>query len=600
MPDARVTPHLAVADELEALLRAVPYFRDLEGLEIARLVGVLEEVRLPAACLIFEESDLADALYLLARGRVSVSVRTPTGDRTLAELEAPTHFGELGLLLARRTGSARALTDVVLWKLPRDRFEQLVRERLAIGVSVAASLAELVDRRSRERAGAPLMRYATSALVLERPTVMRPLSVRIAGLALALGAPVALWSVDAPSGLARDGWHVALIVLAAGVAWLFEPVPDFIVTLAMATAWGMLGLVTLPLAFAGFASSSWALAVGALALAAAMARSGLLFRIALFVLRALPRTHAGQLVGLLAGGVLVTPLVPLGIARVATVAPLAREIAHALGYPAQSRARAALAFAGLVGYGSLSSVFLTGLAMNFFVVDLLPPADRARFGWLAWLAAAAPVGAVILAGALVVLFLLFRPEVAPKVTTDLLLQQQRILGPPSSRELATIAAVGVLLLGLVAQPVLNIDAAWLALASLALAVAGGVLDRERFRSSIDWGFLLLFGVLLGTGGVLRSAGVDRWIATSLVPAAHAVGDPGLLLVLLAVFVVACRLVLPWLGATVTDGDGWTVGDGRTISLPCAGRSRVSPSSGSRWRPAADRPAPRPRRPHRTA
>lgn len=541
---------VAVQDELEALLRSTPFFHDLEPVELARLVGALEEVHLPAGATVFEEGANADALYLLAEGRVAVTVRALTGERTLAELVAPAHFGELGLFLARRTGSAKAMSDVTLWKLPRDRFEQLLRERLAIGVAVAASLAELMDRRSREHAGAPLVRYATSALVLERPTVTRPLRWRIAGLALALGVPLALWLLDAPGGLSQDGWHVLLIVAGAALAWLFEPVPDYVVTLAMAAAWGIAGLVPISLAFGGFASSSWALAVGALALAAAMARSGLLFRIALLALQTFPRTHAGQVAALLAGGLLTTPLVPLAVARVATVAPLSREIARALGYAAQSRAQAALAFAGLIGYGSFSSVFLTGLAMNFFILDLVPAPDRARFGWLQWLVAAAPVGVVVLAGAVVVLLALFRPEVPPKATADILRRQERILGPPSRRELVTIVAVSVLLLGLLLQPLIRVDAAWLALASLALAVAGGGLDRERFRGSIDWGFLLLFGVLLGTGGVLHSAGVDRWIGALLVPVAHAVGDPGLLAVALAAFVVACRLAIPWIPATL--------------------------------------------------
>ncbi len=527
----------------------MPYFIDLERVEIARLIGALEELRFLAGMTIFEEAADADALYLLQAGRVAVTVRVTSGERWLAELEAPAHFGELGLLLARRTGTARAITDVVLWKLPRERFEQLLRERRAIGLAVAASLAELMDQRSRERAGAPLVQYARSALVLERPSVARPLAWRIIGLAIALGAPLVLWQLDAPTGLSLQGWHVGLVVLGAALAWLFEPLPDFVVTLAMATAWGIAGLASLSLTFAGFASSSWLLALGALGLAAAMARSGLLFRIALRLLRIFPPTHVGQALALLVGGVLVTPLVPLAIARVATIAPLARETALALGYPSRSRAAAALAFGGLIGHGFFSSVFLTGLAMNFFVLDLLPGPDRARFGWLQWFLAAVPAGAVVLVGSVIVILLLFRPEVGPRATPDRLRRQERALGPPTRRELVTIAALGVLLIGLLLQPLLEIESAWIAIASLLIAMAGS-LDREHFRGSIDWGFLLLFGVLLGTGGVLHSVGIDRWIAQELVPLARVVGDPGLLVVLLGVFVVACRLVLPWIPATL--------------------------------------------------
>src|SRR5438093_614418 len=141
-----------------------------------------------------------------------------------------------------------------------------------------------------------------------------------------------------------------------------------------------------------------------------MVRSGLLFRAALWLLRAFPATHGGQMLALVFGGIVLTPLVPLSVARVAAIAPLTHELARAFGYAPRSKGSASLAFAGLVGYWYFSSVFLTGLATNFFVVGLLSPDDQRRFGWFGWLTAAAPVGLFCLVGALVVLFVVLRAE----------------------------------------------------------------------------------------------------------------------------------------------------------------------------------------------
>jgi DASS family divalent anion:Na+ symporter len=57
-------------------------------------------------------------------------------------------------------------------------------------------------------------------------------------------------------------------------------------------------------------------------------------------------------------------------------------------------------------------------------------------------------------------------------------------------------------------------------------------------------------VLLGTGSVLGAVGLDRWIGDVLIPLSHAVRNPGALVMLLGAFVVACRLVLPWIPATL--------------------------------------------------
>ena len=106
-----------------------------------------------------------------------------------------------------------------------------------------------------------------------------------------------------------------------------------------------------------------------------------------------------------------------------------------------------------------------------------------------------------------------------------------------------------------------------------LATAGGALDRASFRTSIEWGFLVLFGVLLGTAGVLQSVGVDRWIADALVPITQAVGNPSALIMLLGVFVVVCRFVLPWIPATLLLS---------LVLVPAAPRLGLSPGSSALW------------------
>jgi anion transporter len=541
-------------EALEALLRNVPYYRDLSRLDIARLIGELEEVTITAGTLLFPEGAPADSMYLLASGRVSVSIPTTTGERGLAELQAPSYFGEIGLLLTRRAAAVRALSDARLWKLPRERFEQFVRERPAVGLAVATAAVQLLERSQRSLVGAPLVELPERSVpAIGVPVRGRSLTWRIASFAVACGVPLLLWQVPTPGGLTLAGWHASLIVLGAALGWLLEPLPDYVTALLMAAGWGIANLAPPELIFAGFASSAWLVSVGAFALAVAMVRSGLLYRIALLFLRTFPSTQAGQVLALLTSGIVITPLVPLGLARVAVVAPLAHDLAQALGYPTRSRASAALAFAGLAGYGLFSSVFLTGLVMNFFILNVFPAPDQTRFGWLTWLACAAPAGAILLLGTAGLLLVAFRAEVAPRRRAELLRHQQRVLGPLSRQERVTLAALLVLLVGLLAQPLLHVDTAWLAIGAVAVATAGGSLDRERFRGAIDWGFLTMFGVLLGTPGVLHHSGVDAWIARSLVPLAQAAGSPGTLVVLLGVFVVACRLVLPWIPATLLLG-----------------------------------------------
>jgi di/tricarboxylate transporter len=534
--------------QLEALVRAVPFFAGLNPVDLARLVGALEEEKHAAHDVIFQEAGGADALYLVDRGRVRVSVRAPEGERTVTEIGEGMHFGEFGLLLGRRTASATARTDVSLRKLPRERFEELVRESPTLGLGIAAALATLVDRRSRESVGAPVPIWETTPLGAERPRPGRSTRRTVSALAISVAVPLLLWGMPPPEGLSLEGWRVVVIVLGVAVAWLLEPLPDFIVTLLMAAAWGIAGLAPLPSIFAGFTSPSWVLGLGALTLAAAMVRSGLMFRASLAVLHRFPASHRGQVLALLTGGLLITPVVPLSIGRVAAIAPFTKELARGLGYRDGSPGAASLAIAGIIGYGGLSSIFLTGLAMNFFVLDLLPSADRLEATWFNWLIRAAPIGLVLLVGSALFLLVWFRPGTAGVARH--VAHQERMLGSLSPREKVTLGALAVMLVGFVAQPLLKMNPAWFAIGAMALAVGGGGLNRDLFRRAIDWGFLVQFGVLLGAGGVLHANGVDAWVAARLV---SLIGDgwgPGTLVMLLAGFVFLCRLCVPWIPATL--------------------------------------------------
>jgi len=200
-------------------------------------------------------------------------------------------------------------------------------------------------------------------------------------------------------------------------------------------------------------------------------------------------------------------------------------------------------------HGLFSSIFLSGLVMNFFVLDLLPATDRARFSWTSWLIAAAPIGAVMLIGFGATLLVLFRGHDTQRAGADTIPLQQRVLGPLSGSERVALIALAMLLGGLVLQPVLHIATEWLAIASLAILIGGAVLDRAHYQSGIDWGFLTLFGVLLGAGGVLRDAGVDRWLGSLLGNLSHT-SSPAISLLLLVLCVFAARLVLPWIPATL--------------------------------------------------
>jgi DASS family divalent anion:Na+ symporter len=527
----------------EQLLRRIDYLRGLDRVDIARLIGASEDEHFSPGSVIVEEGAVADSLYLLGNGSVEVTVLADGAARVVNTFTAPATFGDFGLLLPRRTATVRALTEVQAWRISGDSFERLLRERPALGLAVARSLAAAIDQRDRMRVGAPQLSSELPDAMAAPPPPDRSRLVRGASIAVSIGLPVVLWFLPAPPGLSETGWHIVAVMAGGAMAWLLEPIPDFAVALAMVGAWSVTGLVSPALAFTGFATSAWITAVAALGISAAMASSGLLFRTALTLLRLFPPTHRGQVAALLLGGVGLTPVVPAVFGRVATVTPVARDLSAALGHGKESKGSASLAFAGILGNTIVGPVFLTGVVTNFLILGLMPSAAQARFTWIGWLAAAAPTGVLLLLGTWTVLLVL-GPAGATQVSQAVRSSQERSLGRLSHQEVVSLAALGVFVLGLVLQQAIHVDIAVIAITSLLVAIGGGALDRQAFRSGIDWATLVLFGLLLGFGAVFRAGGVDRWIADMVAPMASSLGNPTLVVLALALFVVAVRLVLP--------------------------------------------------------
>jgi MFS family permease len=108
----RLRPRVELLSELDLLAGA-----DRRTLE--RLAAAAEEVSVPAGRVIIREGDQADALWILVRGELSVSVR---GDgpqpRELPPVTAPGYVGELGLLHGiPRTATVQAGTDSTLLRI---------------------------------------------------------------------------------------------------------------------------------------------------------------------------------------------------------------------------------------------------------------------------------------------------------------------------------------------------------------------------------------------------------------------------------------------------------------------------------------------------
>jgi di/tricarboxylate transporter/CRP-like cAMP-binding protein len=382
-----------------------------------------------------------------------------------------------------------------------------------------------------------------------RPPTRRrwwPFDRRMTAILISAIVLVGTWPLPPPEGLSDRGWHALTTLVASLPLFAVEAVPDGIVALLLVAAWVIGGVTTPKIALGGFATTQWALVVSTLAVGVAIASSGLLYRMALWVVATSRGGYAGQVIGLGLAGMLVGPAAPNATSRVALVAPAVTELVDALGIRPYSRAAVGLAMIVLIGFGQVVALFLTSSTTSVLVYAVLPDATRASVNWGSWLARALPTHVLLFA--LLAAFILwrYRPRERTAVGAEnRLALQQALLGPPSRQEWIAIAVTVFLLVGFSTQPLHHVDPAWIGVIALGILAATGVLTGGGL-GAVNWSFALLSGVLTSMSDVFTDTGLDTWLAglaTQLV--GGLASTPVLFVAALTLLCFALSLVMRW-------------------------------------------------------
>ena len=329
-----------------------------------------------------------------------------------------------------------------------------------------------------------------------------------------------IWNIPPHAPLDVKGVHF-LATLAVGVVlWISDIFDDYVVGLMLLMAWVVLGIVSSKMALSGFAQSSWFFVVAALGLGAAVNKSGLLNRLSLRLLRHIPLTwHKIHSFVLFASGILITPLLPSGKARAVITLPVSQAISKTIGYADRSNGSAALSLAALAGFTHMSFMFLTGGAFCLIGWNLLPPEAKVEFSWMTWFLAALPVGILIFFFVFIAIHLLFPLKADGKVAQLKNTTEPKLADPaPLTRsEWTGVTVLALTLLGWLTKPLHGIDETWVALGGLLVFLTTGCLDRNSFRSNLDWGLIVFFGIINSMGVISQHLKIDGWLAELVAP-----------------------------------------------------------------------------------
>jgi CRP/FNR family transcriptional regulator, cyclic AMP receptor protein len=216
-------------------LRQVPLFESLDDDAAKHLCELLETLDCEVQKVLFRAGDVGDAMYLIERGKVRISVQATDGrELTLTELGRGEFFGEMALLDGqRRSANAVVAEEARLAVLSREHFLSFImRGNSNVALEMLTALA------NRLRHTDELLRSSATRNVNVEEAAQRTLADRAADIIAEFGGS---WKFIFAAVLFFNAWVLINTLLLANSG--FDPYPY----LLLSTGINMLAVLQAPI-----------------------------------------------------------------------------------------------------------------------------------------------------------------------------------------------------------------------------------------------------------------------------------------------------------------------------------------------------------------
>ncbi len=486
-----------------------PLFRQMRPMDRARILGHVRRRDLAAGEMLYEEGGSSEYIFLVGKGNLLfkdgdkeslVTAHAPLGEETLLGSEvligsaAATETSVVYLFPKRRLGE-------VINGSPRLRtilFEQLMMRTSVTGQGDLETTVAAVRRKTEVESEQTITASGTT--------------IRLLGWLLAVLVPAAVLQYGPDMGLETNAIYFLAIIGVTMVMWLFDLVPAFVAPLFSVLAFILFDVASPKVAVAGFASDGFFMLLSIFAVGALMVMSGLTYRISLAMLRIFPGSPFWYSVSLFLPGVILTPILPSQLGRTVIVTPSVADMIEISGAGRNDRMAAQFVASGVLGLSLMASIFLTGKPANLIVFGMFDAQTQFAFQWMQWLWASLVAGGVLLLLYFLLMPVFFRNNREFHVPKEVVRNQSRMLGPLSSTEWATIAAILLLLAGILTTSLHKVDIPWMSMAILLALLFFGALKKEDLSQRIDWSILIFIGSIIAWVPVMKMTGIEGVIA----------------------------------------------------------------------------------------
>jgi DASS family divalent anion:Na+ symporter len=316
-----------------------------------------------------------------------------------------------------------------------------------------------------------------------------------------------------------DGLDQRAMIYLGAFTWMIlmmmiPVLPQFIVPVIILLVLIITGIGDFETVFAPFSSSTiWSI-VGVFGLSVAIAKSGALNRLVLYLLRPFPETFNGQILAMYVTNLILAPLIPSAIGKLAILSPLALNMSERYGYKKSSKGAIGI-FGGLyISAGIFGHAFLTGAAAVGIMIGFMDHGITS-FNFFTWLSGTFVWLVIMFIGSYLFIIMYYNPKLEQKIKKGVIQSEIKKLQPISRHEIVTWLIMGTAVIMWMSEGFHGISTTIVVLVALCLFVVSGVLTPSDFNQKIDWKTIILLGAIFGVASFMSPLGVTDWLANGL-------------------------------------------------------------------------------------
>ncbi|MDL2209326.1 anion permease [Desulfovibrio sp. OttesenSCG-928-O18] len=336
--------------------------------------------------------------------------------------------------------------------------------------------------------------------------------------ALSLVLPAAVFMLTPTLDIASAKTPLFLAVtLWAVIAWAAEILPSAIIAAILTFLYAL--FITKP----AVAFSSWGtflpwMCFSALIIAQVLNRTGLGKRIALHCMLLMGSSFTKTMVGLMFSGVILTLLVPSGLARTIIYVAIAQGLIQALDVDIKSRMSSALIMGGYFAAVAPGLFCLTGTEQNLLALQVVTNTTGKAMPYVDFLIQMVPFSIFYMAFSILLIFIIRGKE---RLQDDE--QLERILkarlaemGPVTLDEIKIFAVLFIGFVAFVTEQWHKLPGAFIfALIGMTCFLPGMKLADEEDLRKVNLSFLIFLAACMSIGAVAQDLNIPKWIGAHM-------------------------------------------------------------------------------------